>query len=150
MVLMALLLTLALAGLLAMRAAEVWATTLQRDREAELLWVGDQYRQAIRRYYFNAPPGQARVLPEHLDDLTDDRRSVVGAQHLRRLYDDPITQSADWGLVMQGNRIAGVYSKSEAKPMKLTGFDAAHVGFEGRESYRDWAFVFVPPLTRRR
>lgn len=31
-------------------AAQVWHTMMQRERERQLLWVGDQYRQAIRLY----------------------------------------------------------------------------------------------------
>jgi len=149
-VLIGLLLMLLVLGLLAERGAEVWATTVRREAEMQLLFVGEQYRQAIRRYYFAAPPGQARVLPASLEELLDDRRSLVPAQHLRRLYPDPVSPDGEWGLVMQGNRISGVHSLSEDKPIKQSGFAPALSVFEGRATYREWMFVFTPPATRRR
>jgi type II secretory pathway pseudopilin PulG len=149
-VLVALLIVMLFSALLAMSAAEVWATSRQREREAELLYVGDQYRQAIRRYYFAAPNAQARVLPARLEDLLNDDRFPVPVRHLRRLYPDPITGSSEWGLAMRGSRIVGVYSLSEAKPIKQVGFDRAYAMFEGRPSYRDWVFLFVPPAAGRR
>ena len=149
-VLLALLITLMLVGVLALAATEVWATAVQREREVELLFAGDQYLAAIRSYYYAAPRGQARVLPSSLDDLLNDQRSAVPVQHLRRLFRDPMSESEEWGFVQRGNGIAGVYSQSDRKPIKQSGFDAAHAAFEGKEAYRDWAFVFVPPAARRR
>src|SRR2546423_1616099 len=136
-VLLALLLAMMIGAILSMAAAAAWSTARQREREAELLFAGDQYRQAIRSYYYAAPRGQARVLPSRLDDLVEDNRSSMSMHHLRRPYPDPITSSADWGLVMRGDRIAGVYSQSEAQPLKQAGFDATHAGFEEKKSYRD-------------
>lgn len=149
-VLVALLLAMMFSAVLAMAAAESWATSVRHEREAELLYAGQQYRLAIRSYYLGAPRGQARVLPAQLEDLLEDKRYTVPMHHLRRLYPDPITGSANWGLVQVGDRISGVYSPSEAKPLKQAGFDPAEALFEGRESYKDWAFVFTPPAIRRR
>ncbi len=142
-VLLALLLALALLGIGLMVAVDVWAITRQREREQELLFVGDQYRQAIQRYYYGAPPGVARVLPASLDDLLEDDRYPVPVHHLRRPYPDPITGSPEWGLVRAGERIAAVYSLSEAKPLKQAGFAAAYQFFADKASYRDWVFAFV-------
>ena len=148
--LVALLIAMLFGAVLSLASAETWSMSRQREREVELLFVGDQYRQAIRRYYFAVPANQARMLPLRLEDLLSDTRFPVPLQHLRKLYPDPITGSTDWGLVLQGQRIVGVYSPSDDKPVKQTGFDALHSGFEYRGSYREWAFVFVPPLARRR
>ena len=142
-VLLALLLALALLGIGLMAAVDVWAVTRQREREQELLFVGDQYRQAIQRYYYAAPPGTARVLPASLNDLLEDDRYPVPVHHLRRPYPDPITGSPEWGLVRAGERIAAVYSLSEAKPLKQAGFPAAYQFFADKASYRDWVFAFV-------
>ncbi|WP_372528016.1 type II secretion system protein [Piscinibacter sp.] len=147
--LLGLLLMLMLAAIAAMAAAEVWATTRQREREQELLFVGDQYRRAIRHYYYASPRGQARVLPAKLEDLLADNRFPQPVQHLRRLYPDPITDGAEWGLLMRGDRIAGVYSMSQAQPLKQTGFDGPNAGFETKSSYRDWVFLFLPPRATR-
>ena len=148
-VLLALLLAMMLGAIVAMAGAEAWGMSRQRERETELMFAGDQYRQAIRRYYFAAPRGQSRVLPARLEDLVEDNRSPETMHHLRRLYPDPITASADWGLVMRGDRIAGVYSQSESQPVKQAGFDAMHAGFEEKKTYRDWIFVFTVPRAGR-
>ncbi len=142
-VLLAFLLALALAGLGAMIAMDVWSVTRQREREQELLFVGHQYRAAIRDFYLAGPPGAGRALPTSLDMLLDDSRYPVPVHHLRRLYPDPITGSTDWGLLMVGDRIMGVYSKSEAPPIKQKGFAPIDASFEERTSYQDWVFAFV-------
>jgi type II secretory pathway pseudopilin PulG len=144
-VLLALLLALALSGVALMSAVDVWSLTRQRERETDLLFVGDQYRQAIQRYYYAAPPGGGRVLPASLDALLDDDRYPVAVHHLRRLYPDPITGSTDWGLVHAGERIVGVYSLSEAHPLKQAGFRPPYQFFSEKTSYRDWVFAFVGP-----
>ena len=46
--------------------------TARRDREAQLLWVGNQYRQAIASYYLKGPAGLLQF-PPSLDDLLEDR-----------------------------------------------------------------------------
>jgi type II secretory pathway pseudopilin PulG len=150
LMLVGLLILMFLTGVLAMTGLDVWATTRQREREAELLFVGDQYRQAIRRYYFAAGNGQTPELPAKLEELLDDNRFPVPAHHLRRLYADPITGSTEWGLVMRGDRIVGVHSLSEATPLKQAGFDRVNASFEARTAYKDWVFLFIPPATRRR
>jgi type II secretory pathway pseudopilin PulG len=143
-VLLALLLVLALGGIALMAAVDVWSVTRQREREVQLLFVGDQYRQAIQRYYYSAPGG-GRALPESLEALLDDVRFPVPVHHLRRLYPDPITGSAEWGLLRAGERISGVYSLSEAEPIKKAGFPQAYQFFADKTSYRDWVFAFVGP-----
>ena len=65
-VLLVLLLALALGGIALMAAVDVASIARQRAREQELLFVGDQYRQAIRRYYYAAPNGAKKVLPASL------------------------------------------------------------------------------------
>ena len=144
-VLLALLLVLALSGIGLMAAVDVWSLTRQRERESELLFVGDQYRQAIQRYYYGAPPGGGRALPRSLESLLDDDRYPVPVHHLRRLYRDPITGSSDWGIVRAGDRIVGVYSTSEAQPLKQAGFPKGYQFFSDKSSYRDWVFAFVGP-----
>ena len=140
-VLLAFLLALALGGVTLMAATDVWSLSRQRAREQELLFVGDQYRQAIQRYYFGAPPGTGRVLPASFDDLLEDNRYPRPVRHLRRLYPDPITGNAEWGVVRIGQRISGVYSLSEKAPVKQAGFAPDDEMFSGKTSYRDWIFA---------
>ena len=67
LVLFAVLLLLVLASLGALVGAEMWATAVKREREAQLLFVGEQYRRAIESYW-RASPAEARALPSSLDD----------------------------------------------------------------------------------
>lgn len=143
-VLLALLVALALLGVALMGAVDVWSMARQREREKELLFVGDQYRQAIQRYYTAAPPGGQRGYPPSLQSLLDDDRFPTPVHHLRRAYPDPITGSAEWGLLKAGERIVGVYSLSEAEPIKKAGFSPAHQVFKDAASYQDWVFAYVP------
>ncbi len=143
-VLLALLLAMALLAIGLMAAVDVWTLTRQRAREAELLFVGDQYRQAIRRYYLAAPPGGPRGYPPSLEVLLEDDRFPVPVRHLRRAYADPITGSAEWGELRVGDRIVGVFSLSEAAPLKKVGFPLRDTGFADAVAYKDWVFAFVP------
>ena len=141
-VLLALLLTLALGAIASMAAADVWALSRQRDRETQLLYVGDQYRLAIRRYYFATSP---RVFPASFDELLEDKRFPIPVRHLRKLYPDPITGAAEWGAVRVADRITGIYSLSEQQPIKQANFEAVNAQFAGKTSYRDWQFIVVLP-----
>src|SRR5437868_2207669 len=59
----------------------------QRDKEVELLFVGNQMRQAIAGYYNNTP-GIVKVYPQTLDDLLQDKRYPGIKRYLRRVYID--------------------------------------------------------------
>lgn len=142
LVLLALLLFLALASLATSLAAEVWATARKREREAELLFVGDQYRRAIESYW-RVSPGGARTLPLSLEVLLNDDRFPVPVQHLRRLYPDPITGEA-FVVVRQGGGISGVRSASKDVPVKSANFPLRYRQFEGALAYEQWQFVFSP------
>jgi type II secretory pathway pseudopilin PulG len=141
--LLALLIGLALGGIALMAAVDVWTLQRQREREQQLLYVGDQYRQAIRRYYYAAPVGTPRTLPVSLELLLEDDRYPIPVRHLRRLYPDPITGQAEWGLLRAGDRIAGVFSLSEAMPVKQAGFSVDDESFTGRSRYKEWGFSFT-------
>jgi type II secretory pathway pseudopilin PulG len=140
--LLGLLIVLALAGLSLMAAVDVWTLQRQREREEQLLFVGDQYRLAIQRYYFAAPPGSPRVLPVNTKVLLEDDRYPIPIRHLRRLYPDPITGTAEWGEVRVADRLSGVYSLSEAQPVKQAGFTPNYETFNGKTSYQGWVFAF--------
>jgi hypothetical protein len=113
----------------------------QRAREQELLFVGEQYRWAIQRYYFGAPPGTQRVLPTRLEDLLEDDRYPTPVHHIRRLYRDPMASGDEWGVLRINNRISGIYSQSDKEPIKQTNFAFDYQQFEGRKKYRDWLFA---------
>ena len=137
-------------GLMLAGAGQVWHTSVQRDKEADLLFVGNEYRQAIASYYESSNTIQssngtagagaaAGQYPRSLQDLLEDRRFLVTKRHLRKLYHDPMTNDPEWGLVRAGDRITGVYSRSQAAPLRKnhTGINES---FNGAERYGDWVF----------
>ncbi|HEX8978879.1 MAG TPA: type II secretion system protein [Parasulfuritortus sp.] len=120
-----------------------WHTLAAREREQQLLFVGDQYRQAIAAFRLASPQGQARY-PRSLADLLADPRFANTVRYLRRPYPDPVTGRKQWGLVTDAaGGITGVYSLSKAKPLKTAGFPIADKDFEGATSYRDWVFSAI-------
>lgn len=130
-------------GLGMTQAARIWSTVQQRDREAELLFVGDQFRAAIGSYYGAA--GRNRY-PESLEALLEDRRSLPTQRHLRRLYADPLTGSGTWGLVKAPDGgIMGVFSEAAGQPLKRQGFPVRYEAFGDSGTYDKWVFVFLPP-----
>lgn len=120
-----------------------WQTSRQREKEAQLLFIGREFQRAIALYYYRTPGG-ALEYPRSLEELLEDPRSVGVQRYLRRIYRDPITNRAEWGLVLSPDgRITGVRSLSERQPLKTGNFPEAFP-FEGRRRYADWEFVFVP------
>jgi type II secretory pathway pseudopilin PulG len=121
-------------------AGKMWETAARREKEAELLFVGHQYRRAIERYYLSGP----RQYPGALADLLKDPRRPNISRYLRRLYPDPIT-GKEWALVKApGGGIMGIHSVSEEKPLKTGGFSLRDAGFEDVKTYAEWTFVYVP------
>jgi type II secretory pathway pseudopilin PulG len=126
-------------GLMLTMVARVWQTTMQREREAQLLWVGHAYRMAISSYY-----AFGHRYPATLQELLTDERFPVSKHHLRRLYADPMTGEADWNLIMNpgGQGIMGVASSSQGVPIKRAGFDLIDDALKGAECYCAWRFVY--------
>jgi hypothetical protein len=132
---LAALLLVAVTGAGLVSAVELWSHARQREKEAELLWIGEQFRQAIGLYYQRSP-GAIKRYPEKLEDLLEDKRHLTIARYLRRVYVDPMTGKAEWGLVKApGGGIMGVHSLSRVEPIRR---------FEGAESYLNWRFTYVP------
>jgi len=131
-----------LAGGLAL-AGTVWEQAAAREREAELLFVGHQYRRAIGLYY-DSTPGTVKRYPRALEDLLKDPRQPATQRYLRKLYPDPLG-GKEWGVVKGSDGgVAGVYSLSEAKPIKVSGFKVRDAAFEGAGMYADWKFMHTP------
>lgn len=133
-----LLFAVAILGITLATIGVVWSTQIRREKEAQLLWVGDQYRAAIMNYRM-----AGGTLPLALADLIEDKRTPVPRRYLRRLYPDPMTGAADWTLIYapDGVSIAGVASQSQAQPIKVANFTGDDTGFEGMTCYCDWQFV---------
>ena len=133
-----------LLGLLMGMAGSSWKDLMQRAREEELLWRGDQYRHAIEKFASaRYGGGGLQTYPASLEDLLRDPRSPEVRRYLRHLYPDPMT-GEDWDLIKDpGGRIMGVRSRSQLKPFRQSGFPTGDESFEGREKYSDWEFVYT-------
>ncbi|MCB5188729.1 type II secretion system protein [Methylobacillus caricis] len=131
---------IAISGIGLAAIGQAWHTASQREKEQELLFAGEQFRQAIARYH-QETPSPIKEYPPTLAALLTDKRGPKPAHYLRRIYIDPMTASQDWGLVKEQERIVGVYSRSRLKPFKQDNFSQSLEGFSGAESYQDWRFV---------
>jgi type II secretory pathway pseudopilin PulG len=135
------LILVAVMGVALAAAGEIWHTASQREKEQQLLFVGDQFRRAIGRFEAHTP-GQARRHPLSLDELLKDPRYPETRRYLRRIYLDPMTGKAEWGLITgPDGEIFGVHSLSEAEPIKKARFRLADKAFEGKLKYSDWVFM---------
>ncbi|TXI17477.1 MAG: hypothetical protein E6Q62_08945 [Nitrosomonas sp.] len=84
-----------LAGVIMAGAAQLWQTKSQRQKEAELLFIGEEFRKAIMSYYNSGN----KQFPDSLEDLLRDERLPNVKRHLRKIYVDPMTNTTEWGLV---------------------------------------------------
>jgi len=159
--LMVVLLMMVIMGLAAGMAGNSWKNVMQREREEELLFRGDQYRRAIESYYKMAHAGAKGALPKSVEDLLKDSRSLQTLRHLREAYKDPFT-GEDFEPVQEGGKITGlggavqslagirgVQSTSSLQPFKQKGFSAPYEEFNGTMAYSDWKFVFMPTQVQK-
>ena len=135
----------------------VGAATLKADAllrraaaEEELLEIGAAFSAALTSYAEATPRGQPPQ-PPSLEELLKDPRVPGLRRHLRKIFVDPITGKAEWGIVWlnkgsgisngsAGSGVVAVYSLSQSKPLKLANFDARFQNFENREYISDWKF----------
>lgn len=115
----------------------------QMDREAELLFRGNAYRNAIKSYYESGKT--IKTYPKALGDLIKDPR-VAHKSHLRALYPDPFGRGGgEWRLLRaRDGGISGVSSQSTEMPLKTGNFRQGYEHFENATSYADWVFEYVP------
>lgn len=106
---------LALSFLVAM---PVWQTELQREKEEELIFRGNQYVEAVR-IYIQKNPGR---YPATLQELLDKKC-------IRRLYRDPFDREGQWNVVLVSAPGAGQGG-------------AVQAGMAGRQSVQE---VLVAP-----
>ena len=126
--------------------SQVWHTFMQRQNEQELIYIGNQFRTAIGKYY-NVTGGQ---YPINLDVLLgpDDQQTAKN-RFLRKIFNDPMTQKKDWVLIYgKAGQVIGVHSASEDIPFKKSGFAPEDIGLENKEHYSEWMFVFTPKLNQ--
>jgi type II secretory pathway pseudopilin PulG len=96
----ALLVTLAIMGVLLTILMPVWRHEAQREKEAELVFRGEQYARAIALFKFknaNVP----NALPPSIDFLVENR-------FLRKKYKDPMTKDGEFVPLSYGSQTPGV------------------------------------------
>ncbi|MBA2483574.1 MAG: type II secretion system protein [Nitrosomonas sp.] len=144
-----------IAGILLAATGQAWHFKAQREKEKQLILVGEQFRNAVMSYYNSAADG-GKKYPKTLEDLLLDKRGLVPQRHLRKMFLDPMTKSTEWGLVDEpvpeqdsGARISrsdlgiiGVYSLSKQAPIKTENFPEHYEDFTEAVTYQDWQFVY--------
>ncbi len=144
---MGVLIAVVLIGLALALAGESWRVSVKREKEKELLFIGHQFRLAIKNYYYSSL-GTVKQYPPSLGDLLKDARYPATRRYLRRIYQDPLTGKAEWGLLKgPGNGIMGVYSLAEGVPLKQANFSLDDAAFENMQNYQGWKFAFAQQAT---
>lgn len=133
---------LAAMGILLASAGEVWRTSGLREKEAQLLFVGHQFRLALASYRDRSPEGAPKT-PATMEDLLQDKRFPTSVPHLRRLWRDPMTNSTDWVLVKPGGRITGIHTRHSGEPLR-NAHEPRDTTLGGTRSYSQWVFEATP------
>jgi type II secretory pathway pseudopilin PulG len=131
-------------GIMAGTATAPTSRLLAAEREQELLFRGQAYRNAIKNYY-----ATARRYPRSLTELLKDS-SFAHRVYLRALYPDPLSpgEKGEWQLIRAADGgISGVASRSTATPMKQANFPEGLENFAGATTYADWVFEYTSKLT---
>ncbi len=116
------------------------------EREQELLFRGQAYRNAIRDYY-----AAARHYPRSLNDLVKDPASAH-RRYLRARYPDPMSPDGkgEWKLIRAADGgISGVASQSMDAPMKQANFPSGFEYFADAKGYAEWVFEYSPRAVAR-
>lgn len=122
-----------------------WSDDARRDRERELLRVGNLYAQAIAAFHA-ATPGSIKNYPPKLENLVIDDRMLSTVRYLRKLYPDPIDPSRPWGIVLgPDGTVRGLYSQSDATPMNAEAIELGNLKLSAARRYSDWKFVPKAP-----
>jgi type II secretory pathway pseudopilin PulG len=88
-------------------AVPVWQTQIQREKEEELIFRGNQYVEAIRLFQAKKPG----TFPKTLDELVEEKC-------LRRLYRDPMTSNGEWNLILPYQRGATTQSRQPRRALQ--------------------------------
>lgn len=113
-----LLVGLAIMSILMSMALPVWNQFSQREREAELVFRGEQYVRAVELYE-----------RAHAGALAPDVETLVDERFLRRAYTDPMTQNGNFRIVYQADA-NDFFDGAESGP--LPGQAAGSTGAQSR------------------
>lgn len=139
---LSLVILLAIIGLVGAAALKVEALLARAAAEEELLETGAAFSAALDSYAAATPQGKP-TQPPTLQDLLKDTRFPTIRRHLRKVFIDPISGKAEWGITYIGDKtgIVGIYSLSQAQPLKLANFDERFQNFENKQHYAEWKFT---------
>ncbi|MGH9703108.1 MAG: hypothetical protein ACRD4K_07010, partial [Candidatus Acidiferrales bacterium] len=90
----ALMLVAFMAALMIIAAVTVelsWLTEGKRDKEAEMIWRGEQYKRGVRLYYH-----KLGKFPQSMDDLVKGNGSL---HFMRKAYKDPTASDGNWRMI---------------------------------------------------
>ena len=107
---LAMLIAVALIGVGLVAGSEVWSHSRQREKEQELLFIGEQFRRAIGQYY-ERTPGAVKRYPDKLQDLLDDPRFVHDCAARGRAR---VRQHYSWDVVV--DRLEAIYAECCGAP----------------------------------
>jgi type II secretory pathway pseudopilin PulG len=130
-------------------ATPIWKTQIQREKEEELIFRGNQYVEAVRLFQLKYPGG----FPKSFEELLEEKC-------LRKMFKDPMTKHGEWDVILpyggssgrregatqkvlvapqsalssiDNPRIIGVVSSSSDKSIRIY--------FE-QETYDKWLFYY--------
>jgi type II secretory pathway pseudopilin PulG len=109
----ALLVALAIMAILMSVAMPVWRHEARREKEAELVFRGEQYARAIALYRFKNA-NVANAFPPSIDALVEGR-------FLRKKYKDPMTKDGEFVLIGAGSAQPGLNQPGQAAPGQQQG-----------------------------
>ena len=129
-------------SILILTARAHWETEIRRDLEAELIFRGRQYVNAIERFVKK----NNNLFPQSLEVLYDKK-------FIRRSFPDPMTESGTWNLVMRpfkaGSKqlliVAEAFVPKMLARARIIGVSSTSTGESYREyrkkkQYHEWAF----------
>ena len=161
-----LLVMLGVMGILSSMLLPVWNQAAKREREAELVFRGEQYARAVELY-------QRRYVGANPPDFA----TMVEQRFLRKMYADPMTENGEFQVVYfsqmadvlggpatadrpgestsdatggarvvepirfgdgQDGGVVGVVSRSDKESLRL---------YNDRDKYNEWAFVYATSAT---
>jgi type II secretory pathway pseudopilin PulG len=141
---LSLIVLVAIIGLVTATTLKLGAVLQRARAEQELLRIGAEFSDALQSYADATPAGRPSQ-PASLKDLLRDPRFPGTRRHLRKIYPDPMTGKAEWGIVYLGDKVGvvGIYSLSDAKPVKIGNFPTRFSGFDAKEHIFDWKFTMT-------
>lgn len=132
----------AIIGLVGAATLKIGSLLQRAAAEEELLEIGAAFSAALDSYAAATPRGGSPY-PPSLAELLKDPRSPAVRRHLRKVYVDPLTGKAEWGIVYLGGGETGVvaiHSLSTARPLKIANFDSRFKGLDNKEMISEWRF----------